>query len=347
MSESDEILEEGTDAARTDTGSDAGIGAGVLSDEELEALRGTGADHDDPDSDLEVGEGGCNLYDFRDPSRTLNGRLPGLDSVHEAFCNGMQPVLRTLLGRSVEVTSGETTLTRLGDYQKSFPLPTGVHAVNVEDRKHAMYLTVDGAFVYACVDAFFGGMSGTAPQALEREFSTSERRFMDMLATQLFRELETAWAPICGLRFGSPKTLKAGGMGNGRDDQIMVVSRFQVGLSPGHGEFHLALPYALLDALRPHLTAGPRGAEQSRNWRKRFADQLTDVDMETRSVFAGVRITFAELLSLQPGDFIPVSGQNRVVLMVDEQPIYLAEPGTANGMAAAKILERYPSRSRS
>jgi len=338
MSESEELDEQG--AAPADAG--AGIGASVLSDEELDALRGTGAVDDDDDDGSQDGdrEGDCNLYDFRDPSRTLNGRLPGLDSVHEAFCNGMQQVFRSLLGRAVEVTSGETMLTRMGDYQRSFPFPTSVHAVAVEERKHAMYMTADGAFVYSCVDAFFGGMSVTAPRAREREFSTSERRFMDMLALQLFRELEGAWAPICALRFAAPKVLKAGGMGNGRDDQIMVVSRFQVGLNPGHGEFNLALPYALLDALRPHLTAGPRGAEMSRNWRKRFADTLTGMEMETRSVFTGVRITFAELLSLRPGDFIPISSQERVMLMVDEQPIYVAEPGTANGMAAAKIIER-------
>lgn len=340
MSESEQPIEEGAAVAQAPPGTDAGIGAGVLSDEELDALRGTGLDDDGEGGDEEDPEGDCSLYDFRDPSRTLNGRLPGLESVHEAFCNGMQQVFRSLLGRAVEVTSGETTLTRLGDYQRSFPFPTSVHAVAVEERKHSMYLTADGAFVYSCVDAFFGGMRTTAPTSREREFSTSERRFMDMLALQLFRELEGAWAPICELRFAASKVLKAGSMGSGRDDQIMVVSRFQVGLNPGHGEFHLTLPYVLLDALRPHLTAGPRGAEMSRNWRKHFAETLTGAEMETRSVFTGVRITFAELLSLQPGDFIPVSSQDRIVLMVDEQPIYVAEPGTSNGMAAAKIIER-------
>ncbi len=309
---------------------------GVLSEEELAALKETS----EPSVQQEIGPGGCSLYDFRDPSRLLNGRLPGLDSVHEGFCNGMQQLLKTMLGRSVEVSAGETNLTRLGDYQRSLPMPTSIHGSVVQDRKHSRYLTADGRFVYACVDAFFGGMSGTIPQSLEREFSTSERRFMEMLIAGQFKELQSAWAPICALSFGEPKAIKAANLGGGRDDQIMVVSRFTTNLNPGEVEFHLVMPYALLDSLRPYLTAGPRSGDVSRNWRRRFAERLTNIDIETRSVFGGVRITFGELVSLAPGDFIPVSNQSKVVLMVDERPLYQAEPGISNGMAAAKVVAK-------
>lgn len=321
---------------RDEAHADAADDAGVLSEEELEALNETNA----PDALDGAREGGCSLYDFRDPSRLLNGRLPGLDSVHETFCNGMAQLLKSMLGRSVEVSSGETHLTRLGDYQRSLPLPSSIHGAMVEDRKHAMYLTADGRFVYACVDAFFGGSGSTIPQSLDREFSTSERRMMEMLVAGQFRELQTAWAPICALTFGEPKATKAANLGSGRDDQIMVVSRFVTNLNPGEVEFHLVMPYALLDSLRPYLTAGPRDADVNRNWRRRFAERLTSVDIETRSVFAGVRITFGELVSLAPGDFIPVSNQSKVVLMVDERPLYAAEPGISNGMAAAKVVAR-------
>lgn len=337
---------EEVEAAADGEPAEAQAPASVLSDEELEALRGTASADAEAEADGAEGDlgGGVSLYDFRDPSRTLNGRLPGLDSVHETFCNGMQQVLRQLLGRAVEVGAQETALTRLGDFQKSLPFPTSVHSVTVEDRKHAMTLCADGSFVYACVDAFFGGAAAGGSPLPEREFSTSERRFMQMLVQSSFRELESAWAPICALRFGDPRVMKAGGLGNGRDDQILVVSRFQVGLNPGHGDFQVVMPYALLDALRPHLTAGPRDAESSHNWRRRFVDKLAGVDVQTHAAFGGVRITFSELVSLRSGDFIPMGGGNRVTLRVGERALYTAEPVAANGMAAAKILEKCQSR---
>ena len=309
---------------------------GVLSDEELEALKESNESSIYSADD----DSGCSLYDFRDPSRLLNGRLPGLDSVHETFCNGMQVLLKRVIGRAVEVSSGETNLTRLGDLQRSLPVPTSIHGAGVTDRKHSMYIAADGRFVYACVDAFFGGNGGALPTSLEREFSHSERRFMDMLIVQQFQELTNAWAPICAIAFEQPRPVKAANLGAGRDDQIMVVSRFQTNLQPGDVEFALIMPYALLDSLRPYLTAGPRGSDVSRNWRARFGERLTMAEIETRSVFNNVRITFGELMSLQAGDFIPISNQNKISLMIDEHKLYIAEPGVSNGMSAAKVVQR-------
>ncbi len=41
-------------------------------------------------------------------------------------------------------------------------------------------------------------------------------------------------------------------------------------------------------------------------------------------------------------DFIPIPEQDRVTVMVDELPLYVAEPGNSEGLAAAKIVARIP-----
>ena len=306
----------------------------VLSEEELDALRDAGEAEAEPGE-----EGDTKTFDFRDPSRMLTSRLPGLESVHEAFAGGMQGALRGVLGRQVEIEVGETTLTRLGDYQQSLPLPVSVHAAQARGREQSVLLVADGAFVYSCVDAFFGGRGGTAPSA-EREFSASERRLTGVLAGHVFQELTAAWAPLCALRFGDPQPVKSAHAVGGRDEQIMAVSRFQVDLLPGSGEFHLSMPYALLDSLRGHLTSGPRSVEASRQWRTNFSGRVADVPVDVRALFQGVRISFGELAALQVGDFIPMNAQNRVQVVVGNRSLYLAEPGTSNGLAAAKVIDR-------
>lgn len=309
----------------------------VLSEEELDALRATGGDARAA-HEPRAGRGGeCRSYDFRDPARALNGRLPGLEKVHDAFVRGMRRALRVLLARPVEVEAGETALTRLGDYQHSLPMPVSVHAAAVQGREHSMFLVIEGALVYACVDAYFGGRGGAVPAA-ERELSPSEQRLTRLLAGHVFDELRGAWAPLCALKFAEPRPTRVSDPGGLREDQIMAVSRFQVDLIPGAGEFHLAMPYPLLDSLRPHLSAGPRGEDGSREWRTRFAERVHAVEVEARAVFPGVRISFAELMALQPGDFIPINRNNRVAVMVGERVLHSAEPGASNGQAAAKLV---------
>ena len=306
----------------------------VLSEEELDALRDTGEGTTAPGE-----EGDARTFDFRDPSRMLSSRLPGLETVHQAFATGMQGALRGMLGRPVEIEVGETSLTRLGDYQQSLPLPVSVHAAPVRGREQTVLLVADGAFVYACVDAFFGGRGGSAPST-EREFSGSERRLTAVLAGHVYTELAAAWAPICALKFGDPQSVRGASAVGGREDQIMAVSRFQVDLLPGSGEFHVSMPYALLDSLRGYLSSGPRSEEASRLWRAAFSARVSDVAVDVRALFQGVRITFGELAVLQPGDFIPMNAQNRVQVVVGNRTLYHAEPGTSNGLAAAKVVER-------
>ncbi|MFT5446392.1 MAG: flagellar motor switch protein FliM [Gammaproteobacteria bacterium] len=309
----------------------------VLSDEELDALRNAGNEDGAQDGGSDADGGGHRLFDFRDPARVLNGRMPGLESVHDAFVAGMRQALRALLGRPVEIDVGETALTRLGDYQTSLPMPVSVHSSAVQGRENSMFLIAEGSFVYACVDTFFGGRGGVVP-TIEREFSSSERRLTSILARHVFDELKNAWAPLCALNFGDPEVCKPTGMGGLRDDQLMVVSRFHVDLLPGGGEFHLALPYGLLDGLRAYLTAGPRSEDSSRQWRASFVQRVTDVQVQARAVFPGVQVSFSELVSLAPGDFIAISRQNRVNVMVGERVLYSAEPGTSNSLAAAMIV---------
>jgi len=313
---------------------------GLLSEEELDALRAAGGDGGGSDAGARSrrdGEGAGRPYDFRDPSRVLNGRLPGLEAVHDAFAAGMRKALRGMLGRAPEIEAGETSLTRLGDYQHSLPLPVSVHAAPVQGREHAMFLILDGGLVYACVDAFFGGRGGTAPGA-ERELSASERRLTALLAGHAFEALRGAWAPICALRFGEPQPAKASGLGGLRDEQILVVSRFQLDLLPGGGELHLAMPYGLLDGLRPHLSAGPRSEELGQRWRASFAERVNRIEVEARCQFPGVRVSFSDLMRLAPGDFIPMARHDRVHVMVGERVLYSAEPGAAEGRAAAKVV---------
>lgn len=307
----------------------------LLSDEELEALRATG---DDGDSAHDEAHSGVHRsYDFRDPTRVLNGRLPGLEAVHDAFVGGMRASFRSLLGRPVEVEVGETSLTRLGDYQNSMPLPVSVHSAAVQGREHCMFLVAEGGFIYGCVDAYFGGRGSSAP-ALERELSGSERRLTSLLAGHVFEELKRAWAPICALNFAEPKPCQATGMGGLREDQIMVVSRFQVDMQPGSGDFHLTMPYPLLDSLRPYLSAGPRQDDSGHQWKTRFVGKVVSAEVEARAVFPGVKLSFSDVMNLAPGDFIPITRRNEVSVMVGERVLYIAEPGTSNGQAAAQVV---------
>lgn len=305
----------------------------MLSEEELEALQPAQASSG-------TAQGECLSYDFRDPARILNGRLPGMDSVNESFTQALEERLQRFLRRAVVVQSGETALSRQSDYLNALPMPASVQSVPLPRQESLLFITLEGALVYSGVDAYFGGAGAQMPADPEREFSASERRVTNLLTQQILAELQTAWASMCSLEFASPQALNLSASANGHEEQILVVTRFKVDLQPGSGEFHVALPYALLDLLRPLLNTGPRNHESNQQWISKLHKQAWQIVVDTHSLFQDVEITVGELMALQPGDFIPIPDENRVTVMVDELPLYEAEPGNSNGLAAAKILSR-------
>jgi flagellar motor switch protein FliM len=308
-------------------------GESVLSEEELEALQ---TEHPESSDSKD----GCHAYDFRDPARILNGRLPGVDALNESFTQAMEETLRRFLRRAVVVQVGETLLSRQGDYINTLATPASVQRVGLPVQDSTFLITQEGSFVYACVGAYFGGSGSETPEDSEREFSGSERRVIKLLTQHILSEFKTAWASVCALEFTNPQALNFSTLSGDHDDQILVVTKFKVELEPGAGEFHIALPYSFLDLLRPLLSSSPRPSESSQQWQYQLQQQAWNISVETYSLFKPVEITVGELMALQPGDFIPIPDQDRVSVMVDELALYEAEPGTSNELVAAKILSR-------
>ena len=305
----------------------------VLSEEELEALQ---TEH--PESS--ESKDGCRVYDFRDPARILNARLPGVDALNESFTQAIEETLRRFLRRAVVVQVGETLLSRQGDYIKTLATPASVQRVGLPAQDSTILITQEGSFVYACVGAYFGGSGSETPEDSEREFSGSERRVTNLVSQHILSEFKTAWASVCTLEFTDPQAINISTPGGDHDDQVLVVTKFKVELEPGTGEFHIALPYSLLDLLRPLLSTSARPSESSQQWQYQLQQQAWNISVETYSLFKPVEITVGELMALQPGDFIPIPDQDRVSVMVDELALYEAEPGTSNELVAAKILSR-------
>ena len=102
----------------------------VLSEEELDALQTT-------HPQASGSKGDCQGYDFRDPARILNSRLPGMDTVNESFTQTLEDKLHRFLRRAVVIQSSETMLSRQSDYMNALTLPASVQSVRLPGKVRA------------------------------------------------------------------------------------------------------------------------------------------------------------------------------------------------------------------
>ena len=71
--------------------------------------------------------------------------------------------------------------------------------------------------------------------------------------------------------------------------EVVVISSFHIELDGGGGDFHIALPYSMLEPIRELLDAGVQSDQEDTDlrWSKALRDEIMDVEVNSRpSIFA-------------------------------------------------------------
>jgi flagellar motor switch protein FliM len=78
--------------------------------------------------------------------------------------------------------------------------------------------------------------------------------------------------------------------------EVVVVSTFHVDLEGGSGEFHVTMPYSMLEPMRDLLVSGFQPSE----------DEKDDRWMKIHVTIAESQLTLKDVMEFKAGDIIPV-----------------------------------------
>ena len=106
------------------------------------------------------------------------------------------------------------------------------------------------------------------------------------------------------------------------------------------GVIDLLLPDALLAPIRETLASdgGKPALRKQEPWGPVLTDALKDAQLDTRAVLAQAQISLRELVSLAPGDIIPIEAPQQVTLLAGDVALYRGRFGISQGHNALKIL---------
>lgn len=325
----------------------------VLSQEEIDALI-QGVDAGKVDTTPPPAPGEVRAYDLASRDRLARGGLPTLELIDERFARHFRQGLFKLLRRPAELAVKGVETIEFSEYLQSLLAPSNLNLVRLKPLRGTALAVFDPTLVYAAVDTFFGGDGRfpVKPEGEGREFTPTELRVTQLILQQLFADLRKAWAPVLALE---PQFL-----GCEIDPQfanvvapadLVVVNRFHVALEGGSGDFHLTIPYAMLEPVRELLGSGVQGErpEKDERWAAALREQLPQAAVEVSSTLAEARLSLRDLMGLKPGDVIPIDLPRVLDVCVEELPVFRGSVGVARGHHAIKITEiiRRPPASRS
>ncbi len=313
----------------------------LLSQDEIDALL-HGVDDGDIDTDEDVDEEGASSYDLTSQERIVRGRMPTLEMINERFARYTRISLFNILRRSADVSVGGVQILKFGEYVHTLYVPTSLNLVKIRPLRGTSLFIMDAKLVFKLVDNFFGG-DGRHAKIEGREFTPTENRIVRMLLTQIFVDLREAWAPIMEVDFEYVNSEVNPAMANiVSPGEVVVVSTFHIELDGGGGDFHVTIPYAMLEPIREVLDSGVQSDSDGKDerWINALRSDIMNAKVNLDMRVAERDITLRDVMAMEAGDVIPVEIPELLTLTANDVPIFNCKLGVSRHNLAVKIIDQ-------
>lgn len=282
-------------------------------------------------------------YDFSSQDRIVRGRMPTLELVNERFARHMRISLFNMMRRTAEVSINGVQMIKFGEYIHTLFVPTSLNMVRFRPLKGTGLITMEARLVFILVDNFFGGDGRYHAKIEGREFTPTERRIIQMLLKLIFEDYKEAWAPVMDVSFEYLDSEVNPAMANiVSPTEVIVISSFHIELDGGGGDFHIALPYSMLEPIRELLDAGVQSDREDTDyrWSKALRDEIMDVYVDLSTQLLEMDLPLSQIMELKDGDIIPIEMPENITVYIEDLPTYRAKLGRCRDNVAIQISEK-------
>jgi flagellar motor switch protein FliM len=278
-------------------------------------------------------------YDFGHNTRIVRGRMPTLEMINERFGRLLRTSIYNLLRRAPVISVGSVEIVKFADYVRTLHLPTSLNLVRFAPLRGTGLVILDPKLVFALVDLFFGGQ-GRHAKIEGREFTPMENQIIDSLLSSAFANIHEAWAHIADLtveKVGSEMNPHFANIVS--PTEIVVVTRFGVELDGAGGDFHITMPYSMIEPLRELLDSGMQSdrVEQDDRWSQTLKHEVADAPIEVRALLGHTTLKLSDLMDMQVGDVLSTDFTGTLTLIAEGIPMFRGTYGLSHGQQAIKI----------
>ena len=314
----------------------------ILSQKEVDALlKGVTGDVDDdaPDEDSSE-QGGIRAYDLVSQDKIVRGRMSTMEVINEQFVRDFRIGLFNFTRRTPEISVSPVKLVRYSDFVRNLVVPTNINMVRINPLRGTALLIFDPNLVFLIVDNLFGGDGRYHTRVEGRDFTATEQRIINNLLNVAMTELKKAWEPVYPVEFEYIRSeLNTRFVNIVGPSEVVVVSTFNIELGPVSGDFHVCLPYAMIEPIRGLLYERSQGerVEVDERWMSFLSTQVQKTDVDVVAELTSADMTVRELLGMKAGDVISLQMPESVTAQVEGVPLIECGYGVHNGQYALKV----------
>ncbi|KEY91526.1 flagellar motor switch protein [Candidatus Photodesmus blepharus] len=314
----------------------------LLSQDEIDALL-HGTDKVEDETEKKNKNGSVIDFDFSSQDRIVRGRMPTLELINERFTRHLRISLFNMLRKTAEVSINGVQMVKFGEYQNTLYVPTSLNMVRFRPLKGTALVTMEARLVFILVENFFGGDGRFHARIEGREFTPTERRIIQLLLKIIFADYKEAWSPVMEVEFEYLDSEVNPSMANiVSPTEIIVVSSFHIEVDGGGGDFHIVMPYSMVEPIREILDAGVQSdkMETDIRWSSALREEIMDVPVNFRVNLLDQDISLRDLMELQVDDIIPITMPEYATMFIEELPTFRVKMGRVGENMAIKISEK-------
>ncbi len=310
-----------------------------LSQDEVDALlKGVNGEPDEVKE--EVDTSGVRSYNLATQERIVRGRMPTLEIINERFARLLRIGLFNFMRRTAEISVGPVRTTKYSEFIRNLVVPTNLNLVQIKPLRGNALFIFDPNLVFLIVDNLFGGSGQLHTRVEGRDFTPTEQRIIQRLLAIVFEDLEKAWASVHKVKFEYVRSEMNTQFANiATPNEVVIVTTFTIEFGSTGGQFHICIPYAMVEPIRDVLYSSVQGdhMEVDKRWVRLLSQQVQSAEVDLVLNLGYAQLTINQLLGMQVGDVISVEVPQPIIAEVDGVPVMECKCGVFNSQYALKV----------
>lgn len=282
-------------------------------------------------------------FDPGSQNRVVRERLHTLEVINERFARQFRMNLFNLLRRNADITVESVRYQRFSDFADAIPTPTNLNIIAMKPLRGTGLVVFPHAMVSMIVENLFGGDGRFITRNDSREFTGTEQRIIQRVLNLAIDAYQESWRSVYPLDINfirsemQPKFAAI----TSSPSEIVVNTTFHLEVGNLESNFKICMPYSMIEPLRDKLSnlRADAGGGNDKLWRQRISQELQSSSIDLVADFIDIPLRLPQVMSLKPGDVIPIELPKKVTATVNNLPVLECEFGSVNSHRALKVTK--------
>jgi len=266
--------------------------------------------------------------------------MPTLEIINERFARLFRIALFNFMRRTAEISVSPVRVLKYSEFVRNLVVPTNLNMVHINPLRGTSLFIFDPNLVFLVVDNLFGGDGRFHMRVEGRDFTPTEQRIIQRMLEVVFAEYKKAWESVYHVDFEYIRSEMNTQFANiATPGEVVVVTTFNIELGSGGGDFHICMPYAMIEPIRDILYSSMQGErmEVDDRWAKLMTRQMQSAEVDLVANLGEAPVNLGQILNMKVGDVISLDIPEAIVAEVDGVPVLECNYGVLNGQYALKV----------